>query len=409
MTKHVVYLSYDGLTEALGQSQILPYLTGLASLGYHFHIISFEKASDFEKRKEGVYQSIVNLNISWHPSIYTKKPPVLSTLYDLYKMHAKSKDIIQKFPIALVHCRSYLPAIIGKGLQKKYKIPFLFDMRGFWADERIEGGIWKLSNPLYRLIYKFIKKQEQLLFEKAPAIVSLTENGKMAIQEIYPNLKTGQKTFVIPCCVNLKQFKRDENLEEIQLLKSKLNIPLSDKILVYLGSIGTWYMLDEMLFFYKCQLKKNPALRFLFITNEKESFIHMKAALLEVPTDKIQVVSVPYSEVATHLSLADYSIFFIRPTFSKRASSPIKQGELMAMGIPIICNDHIGDSSQIIIQNAAGVVMEELTETAFNAIDLEQISFDQPRAIAAANTIYSHENGITSYAKIYANLIGTHE
>jgi len=409
MTKHVIYLSYDGLTEALGQSQILPYLIGLAPLGYHFHIISFEKASDFEKRKEGVYQSIDTLNISWHPFIYTKKPPVLSTLFDLYKMHAKAKELVKNYPISLVHCRSYLPAIIGKSLQKKYQIPFLFDMRGFWADERIEGGIWKLSHPLYRLIYKFIKKQEQELFEKAPAIVSLTENGKIAIQEIYPNLNTGQKTSVIPCCVNLKQFKRDENLEKIQLLKSKLNIPLSDKILVYLGSIGTWYMLDEMLLFYKCHLKKNPALHFLFITNEKESFIHRKAALLDVPMDKMQVVSVPYSEVAAHLSLADYSIFFIRPTFSKRASSPIKQGELMAMGIPIICNDHIGDTSQIILQNAAGVVIEELTETAFNGIDLGQISFDQQIAMAAANTIYSHENGVASYAKIYSNLIGAHE
>ena len=114
---------------------------------------------------------------------------------------------------------------------------------------------------MYRLIYKFIKKQEKQLFEKAPAIVSLTENGKIAIQEIYPNLNTGQKTSVIPCCVNLKQFIRDENLEKIQLLKSKLNIPLSDKILLYLGSIGTWYMLDEMLLFYKCQLTKNPTLR----------------------------------------------------------------------------------------------------------------------------------------------------
>lgn len=409
MTKHVVYLSYDGLTEALGQSQILPYLTGLAPLGYHFHIISFEKKPEFEKRKHEVYQRIVDLNISWYPSIYTKKPQVLSTLYDMYKMHAESKEIIKKFPIALVHCRSYLPAIIGKSLQKKYKIPFLFDMRGFWADERIEGGIWKLSNPLYRLIYKFIKKQEKQLFEKAPAIVSLTENGKLAIHEIYPNLNTGQKIFVIPCCVNLKQFIRDENLEKIQLLKSMLKIPLSDKILLYLGSIGTWYMLDEMLIFYKSQLKKNPSLRFLFITNEKESFIQRKAALLDVSTTRIQVVSVPYAEVATYLSLADSSIFFIRPTFSKRASSPIKQGELMAMGIPIICNDHIGDTSQIISQNAAGLVIGELTETAFNTIDLEQIAFDQKIAIAAAKSIYSHENGITSYAKIYANLIVAHE
>ncbi len=31
---HILYISYDGMTDPLGQSQVLPYLKGLAKKGY---------------------------------------------------------------------------------------------------------------------------------------------------------------------------------------------------------------------------------------------------------------------------------------------------------------------------------------------------------------------------------------
>jgi hypothetical protein len=49
-----------------------------------------------------------------------------------------------------------------------------------------------------------------------------------------------------------------------------------------------------------------------------------------------------------NISLFDTSIFFIRPTYSKKASSPTKQGEIMAMGIPLICNYGVGDTDEIV-------------------------------------------------------------
>ena len=33
MSSRVLYISYDGMTDALGQSQVLPYLCGLAQRG----------------------------------------------------------------------------------------------------------------------------------------------------------------------------------------------------------------------------------------------------------------------------------------------------------------------------------------------------------------------------------------
>ena len=39
----VLYLSYDGALDPLGQSQVVPYVTGLASLGFRMRLVSFEK------------------------------------------------------------------------------------------------------------------------------------------------------------------------------------------------------------------------------------------------------------------------------------------------------------------------------------------------------------------------------
>ena len=41
--KKILYISYDGMTDPLGQSQVINYLIGLTKYGYIFHILSFEK------------------------------------------------------------------------------------------------------------------------------------------------------------------------------------------------------------------------------------------------------------------------------------------------------------------------------------------------------------------------------
>ena len=39
----VIYISYDGMSDQLGQSQVLPYIEGLSKFGHTFELISFEK------------------------------------------------------------------------------------------------------------------------------------------------------------------------------------------------------------------------------------------------------------------------------------------------------------------------------------------------------------------------------
>ena len=79
-------------------------------------------------------------------------------------------------------------------------------MRGFWADERVDGYIWNMGNPIFRRVYRFFKKRELEFFKEADHTISLTQSGKVEIEswEIFKNKKPPIE--VIPCCVDLELF-----------------------------------------------------------------------------------------------------------------------------------------------------------------------------------------------------------
>ena len=92
----VLYISYDGMTDSLGQSQVIPYLIGLTKNGYSFTLISCEKEENFAQNKSKIQSILDANNIAWQPISYTKKPPVLSTVYDVNRIKKLAFQLYQK-------------------------------------------------------------------------------------------------------------------------------------------------------------------------------------------------------------------------------------------------------------------------------------------------------------------------
>ncbi len=402
----VLYLSYDGMTDALGQSQVLPYLIELAKKDkIQFHIISFEKQERFTKYKLDIQTICDTNNIIWHPKSYTKSPPLLSTLYDIHRMKRLAFRLSKFNKFSIVHCRSYLSAIVGLKMKNKLGTKFLFDMRGFWAEERIEGNIWNLRNPIFKRTYNFFKKQEVKFISQADGIVSLTEKGKNVIQTWPSWQKNKVHIDVIPCCTDLEFFDPSKILVKDQdKLKSELKIKTENYILGYVGSIGTWYMLSEMLDFFKSFLLKNPSAIFLFVTNENPEFIFQKAESKGINRQNLRIVSCTREQMPLHISIFDFSIFFILPSFSKQASSPVKQGEIMGMGIPLLCNSGIGDSDRILNKYLSGQVINELSEENFAKIEIRKQDYDPISIRDGAKDYFDIKKGIEIYSDLYHRL-----
>ncbi len=403
----VLYVSYDGMTDALGRSQVMPYLMGLAAKGHKIHIVSCEKKQILPHETAEVQTLLNQSNIAWSPLSFTIRPPWVSKIIDVLKIKKKAIDLHKQEKFDVVHCRSYIAALAGLELKLKYGVKFVFDMRGFWANERIDGDMWNLDNPVYAYIYTYFKKKEKEFFRFADAVVSLTHNGRGVIGELFGR-SVKDKTSVIPCCVDTDFFFSEHiTSSQKEVLKKELGIGDDDFILSYLGSTGTWYMTDEMLNFFKKLLVKYPNAKFLFISGDQPDFIFNKARAHEIPADCIIVARATRSQVPLYLSLSTLSIFFIRPVFSKKASSPTKQAEIMSMGIPLICNAGVGDTDMLFSDGQAGLVVKDFSdaemEAAIERIDAV-LKLDPAIIRNKAIQYFNLQDGIEQYNDIYKQI-----
>ena len=394
MSKSVLYISYDGLTDTLGQSQILPYVVGLSKKGYKFTILSAEKKDKFELRSETISKICKENNIDWKYIFYTKKPPIISSILDLRRMTKMAYKLHRTINFSLVHSRSYMGSIVALNLKRrsKSKLAFVFDMRGFFPDERVDGGTWDLKKWQYKQVYYFFKRKETEFLSEADVVISLTHAGKQIMQK---NWGVEQNITVIPCATDIDLFK------PLEVSKNKA------LTIGYLGSLGTWYMLPEMLSFYKVVLEKYPNAIFSILTPDSTVQVIEEAQKQDISTDNITVRFAKREELPKLLSTFDIGLFFIKPSFSKQASSPVKQGELMSMGIPVITNSGVGDTDEIINKYQSGILINQFTQTEFRkAVDKieDMLSWGKSDLRKGAIDYFSLEKGIEQYRKIYEKL-----
>lgn len=338
---HAVFLSFDGLSDPLGQSQVIPYLQGLCAHSRLIRVISLEKAKICRAKvvQDGRWPEQPGL--AWTAIPFLTEPPILGSIVNLMRLRQTCLAFHRQVPIDLVHCRSYMAALVGLELKRRFGCKFLFDMRGFWPDERVDGKLWNLSNPLYRLIYKFFKSKERQFYLESDAMVSLTRAGR---DDIYRRMADAilPPIEVIPCCVDTVRFE-GRNQGARHRIRENLSIAPDADVLVYVGSLGTWYCLDEMLDFFQEYRTVHSEAVFLIVTRDTASMVNGAARRRNVPAAALRVVSATPAEVPSYLSAADLGISFILPAYSKLASSPTKLPEMLAMDLPVVSNAGVGD------------------------------------------------------------------
>lgn len=408
MQKKILYLSYDGMTDNLGQSQVIPYLIELTKMGFEFTILSFEKKEKYKSNKKHISEILKKAKINWFPISYTSNPPVLSTLIDIRKMIQTAKKLHRQENFSLLHCRSYISAFAGVFMKKKYGVKFLFDMRGFWADERVDGKIWSLKNPIFNSIYKFFKSQEIKYLKLSDYTISLTKNAKKEMHNWKQIKQHSIRIKVIPCCADFSHFDFEQlKNDEREKARKELKIEKDDFVLSYLGSVGTWYMLEEMLDFFKILLQKKENAKFLFISGDKKNSILSRAKEKNIDINKIVTISLSREKVPVYLSLSSISIFFIKPLYSKKASSPTKLAEIMSLGIPVICNGGVGDLEEIIAETKAGLIVKNFSEESYIEVikKIDNLLIISKKGIReSAEKKFSLSVGTSLYGEVYKEL-----
>lgn len=395
MKSDVLYISYDGMLEPLGQSQVLAYLKHLAA-GRSIHLISFEKLEDWSDSvaRERVARDIADAGIIWHPLRYHKRPSALATSWDIAVGIASGLSLVLRHRLRIVHARSYVASVMALAIKRMTGAAFVFDMRGFWADERVDGGLWPREGRMFRVAKGFEKR----FLLAADHVVSLTH---AAVHEMkrFPYLATRMPPMtVIPTCADLARFK-----------PTSTQRGSGGFVLGYVGSAGTWYLFDEVVACFAQLLRSRPEARFLIVNRGEHAYIRDRLAAVGVPNGAVELTTATHSEVPLQMARMDAGIFFIKPVFSKQASAPTKLAEFLGCGIPCLGNAGVGDMAEVLEGERVGVALEAFDQASLvNGLErlLELVADPDvsARCVSTARRHFSLDEGVVRYGNVYRQL-----
>lgn len=397
VTTRVLYISYTGLLDPLGQSQVLQYVLGLAR-EHRMTLLTFEKPAALADaaRVADIRAQCKAAGVSWHHLRYHNRPNLPATLYDLLNGIRVGVRLARETGAQVVHCRSYIAGLMGLAVKRTTGAKYIFDMRGFWPDERVDGGIWRKTSPQYRVF----KAVERRLFLGADHVVSLTRAGVREFERFDYLQGRVPPVSVIPTCTNL------------ELFQPPLQPHTSDGFtLGYIGSVGSWYMFEEVARVVRMLFDAQPDARFKVINKGGHDAIRHALGQAGVDLSRVDIKAVTYDQVGVEVGRMDAGIFFIKPAWSKRASCPTRMGEFLACGKPCLANVGVGDVEEDFVQTGTGVPISDwsdhtLHQALSKLLDLTRQPGMAARCRQAAEERFSLSGGVRSYSAIYRRLSG---
>jgi glycosyltransferase involved in cell wall biosynthesis len=402
--RRALYVSHTGMTEPLGQSQVFPYLYGLSQFGWEIDVVAFEPASASRDEIDFVRSELSRTGMHYH---YSRRSPT-------HALPIKAAEATRAFVKAtlralkrrprVIHARSHLAASVAAAVASFIpQARFLFDCRGLLGDEYVDAGHWSRDSFRYHLV----KNVERVLLDRADAVVVLTDRARRWLKE--NKLVTQKQTIeVIPCCVDLDRFRFDGSARARE--RARLGLLDDQLLLIYSGSLGSWYCEEQMAAFY-ASLRRRRKSHFLVLTHSPVERLRQAMSDHRIPENEVTIERATPTAMPAMLSAADAAICLVFPSFSKMASSPTKVPEYLAVGLPVVMNLGVGDGDRFIEKidtmiSAGHMSLEELELAATRLVECLQDGGLRTRARAAAVKYFDVAHvGIERYRTIYERLL----
>jgi glycosyltransferase involved in cell wall biosynthesis len=403
-----LYICYFGLLEPLVQTQVLPYLRELVKDDHRLVLLTFEPDAE-ALEKAGISDLTTELSeqgIKWVSLPYHKRFSAIATAWDILRGTLLIRRLIVEEDLDVLHGRVHVPTLMGALARRssRRRPKLLFDVRGFFPEEYTDAGVW----PDNGLLYRSAKWAERWLMKEADGFVVLTEKAR---DILFPAAQDGhdvrgRPVEVIPCCVDLGRIP-SAGTDTRSEMREKLG--LGDRfVMAYVGSFGGWYLTKETVDFLASLKASRPDTFALILTQSKPELIEpllKQHGYLE--TDYL-VKRVSPAEIPAFLSAADAAVSFIKNCYSKQASSPTKNAEYLASGLPIVVNAGIGDVDSLVDKHKVGVLVHDLSPAGYEKAINEILGFKSPaghiREVAAQEFALDAVGG-ARYRRLYSRLL----
>jgi glycosyltransferase involved in cell wall biosynthesis len=407
MSPTTLYLCYQSVLEPLTQTQVVPYLEGIAQAGVSVLLVTFESDPLTGGEEAEWVERLAAKGVSWHQRRYHKRPTVPATAWDILVGIATGYHLSRSQRIAVVHARAHVPGVMAMVLKGLIGAKFLFDIRGFMAEEYVDAGTWKPEGTLYRVA----KRVERALVGAADGIVVLTRTAQGVIERSYPRESSGKVIQVIPCCVELDQ-AGGGTPPSVTFVADR-----AVRTLVYVGKLGGWYPTGEMIAFFIAARRRIPSLRWQIFTQSDPAPVWRTLEEWGIE-ESVSVGRVDPQALPSVLSGASAGLCLYARSRSGAACSPTKVAEYLAAGLPVVSNAGIGDLDGLLSEGGdgrrgpVGVVVRDLSAESYelavaSLVELLEDPNLQPRCRNVAEENFDLRRvGWERYRALYTHLLG---
>lgn len=366
----VTYLSFDGLDEGVGASQVLPYVERLAAEGVDVTLYSFEKSSP----SPALRARLAAAGIGWHPQAFGRA----GSVGGLVRVFRAARLIRGA---TLVHARSDLAAaaaLLGRPTH------WVWDMRSFWADQRIALGMLREGSVEDRIL----RRVERGAARSSSAIITLAGAAVDVLDERHGGAVRDKST-VITTCVDLDKFAfaAAPPTPPVRFLLS--------------GTLNAYYDVPTMLRLFEAFRSRQSA-TLSVLTPEAGPWVD------ELRRAGASIGRAAPGEMAGHLvgHHVGLSVCRMDAGVSLRAAMPTKIGEFLATGRPVVVNRGLGDLDALIAEFRCGVVVDSSRPDAIESAAIELVELlvdpDLPgRCRQLAEAHFDLQRGVDRLVAVY--------
>jgi glycosyltransferase involved in cell wall biosynthesis len=215
-------------------------------------------------------------------------------------------------------------------------VPLVFDADGLAHDERLEDSA--------RVGARYIGARfvEAAGLSRAGAVIARSQRGREILLDRAGPLADPARYFVAPNGRDPDVYRVPSPSARAEV-RSRFGYPDDAPLAVYLGSLGPKYTPSAIAAFATEFLRSHPAGRLVVATNHLDVARASFAELLRTSGERITIGPVPAEQVPGLLGAADVGICFVRASFSTAAVSPVKIGEYLLSGCPVVALPGVGD------------------------------------------------------------------
>jgi glycosyltransferase involved in cell wall biosynthesis len=327
MESRILFVTWDGPQVSYLESLFVPIFERLEARGLQFDVLQFRWGDPALTIRAA--RRCRDAGIGYRAVVVPRGVPVVGPFVAAVSGSRETRAAVEDFKSDFVMPRSLLPALSVLAAGGSRLRPVIYDADGLEADERADFRGLSPASPVYRML-RIIERRA------VRAATSVLVRTNEAADVLAQRSSVERERFHVVTNGRDPSLFRPPIAEERRRTRSELGLPADAPVLVYSGSIGPQYRLDKVGETIAAVRRRSPDARLLVLTSEPSNAIDVLEGHSPGIAQVTTVLSTEPERVSLYLGAADAGLSFRSDAFSTCAIAPVKLGEYLLCGLPVI-------------------------------------------------------------------------